>query len=182
MTLSIHGEFEICILAGGLSRRMGRNKARVRLGQSTLLGLVRSTAQALTASVRVIRRDLIPGHGPLGGIYTALKTSRAPVALFLSCDMPFVSRELLESLLALCPAGRLAAFISQGGRIGFPFWVRRGALRKVQTQLEHGQLALADLAHSIQAQLLTVPPGNDELLNVNTPSDLQKARKLYGAQ
>jgi len=161
---------------------MGRDKTMVRLGQSTLLGLVEATARCLKAPLRVIRHDQIPGQGPLGGVYTALKTGASPVVLFLSCDMPFVSLALLESLLASRPSGRMAAFTIQAGRIGFPFWVRRPALRTVQRQMERGQLALADLAQALKAQLLKVPAANNELLNINTPSDLQKARQLHSAR
>src|SRR5437867_5654697 len=84
----------ICILAGGLSQRMGRDKSRLRLGSKTLLRLIRIEAGELGLPLRVIRRDLIPRCGPLGGVYTALKTSKAEAELFLACDMPFVSAGL----------------------------------------------------------------------------------------
>src|SRR6188768_3177380 len=87
---------EIAILAGCRSSRMGQNKSRLRLGKRTLLGHVRATAERLRLPVRVIRKDLVPGCGPLGGIHTALKTSRKQVILFLPCDTPFVSLALLE--------------------------------------------------------------------------------------
>src|SRR5688500_2993407 len=74
---------EVCILAGGLSTRMGRAKARLRLGNRTLLGWVRRNAAALGLPVRVIRRDLVRRCGPLGGIYSALKTTKAFAVLFL---------------------------------------------------------------------------------------------------
>src|ERR1044072_1658113 len=38
---------EGCILAGGLSRRMGRDKTRLRLGGRTVLGQIRATARQL---------------------------------------------------------------------------------------------------------------------------------------
>ncbi|MEO8427284.1 MAG: NTP transferase domain-containing protein, partial [Verrucomicrobiota bacterium] len=90
---------EIAILAGGRSSRMGRDKSRLRLGKRTLLGQVRATAERLRLPVRIIRQDLVPRCGPLGGIYTALKTSRKQVILFLPCDTPFVSLGLLEKVL-----------------------------------------------------------------------------------
>src|SRR2546430_16860710 len=89
----------ICIRAGGLSRRMGRNKASIRIGGLTLLRRVRKTAAELELPIRIIRRDLVPRCGPLGGIYTGLITSRAAAELFLACDMPFVEAEFLKSLI-----------------------------------------------------------------------------------
>ena len=92
-------EVEICILAGGLSTRMGRDKANLRIGGRTLLAHIRSTAKALGLPVRVIRCDLVPRCGPLGGIYTALKTTAADAVLFLACDMPCVTETLLQTVL-----------------------------------------------------------------------------------
>src|SRR4051812_49032994 len=78
----------ICVLAGGLSSRMGRDKADLRLGGRTLLGFIRAEARGLGLRLRIIRRDLLPRCGPLGGLYTGLKTSRAEAEIFLACDMP----------------------------------------------------------------------------------------------
>src|SRR5689334_13117942 len=102
---------EICILAGGLSRRMGLDKSRLKLGRRTLLGHIRAEAKRTGLPVRVIRRDCVPRCGPLGGIFTALKSTRAEWVLFLACDMPFVSGELMKWLLA-------RRCISEGERMG----------------------------------------------------------------
>ena len=51
---------EISILAGGLSSRIGRNKALLRLGRRTLLEHVRTSARDSGWPHRVIRRDLVP--------------------------------------------------------------------------------------------------------------------------
>src|SRR5258706_6638023 len=87
--------FEVCILAGGLSRRMGTDKARLRLGSRTMLQHVQAAAKATGLPVRVISKDLIPNCGPLGGLYTALKTTKHDAILALACDMPFVTPDLL---------------------------------------------------------------------------------------
>src|ERR1700733_13460686 len=108
---------EICILAGGLSRRMGKDKARLRLGQRTMLALIRAQARATGLPVRVIRRDAVPRCGPLGGIVAALKTTRVEAVLFLACDMPFVTAELLEWVLKQSnrPAGKFRKAALQVG-------------------------------------------------------------------
>ena len=78
---------------------MGRDKSRVRLGPRTLLGQIRTAASEFSP-VRIIRRDLKPQCGPLGGVHTALTASRAEVIIFLACDMPFISFDLLRRLAA----------------------------------------------------------------------------------
>ena len=91
MTHNVSTDCTGVILVGGKSRRMGVDKARLRLGGRTLLARVREHAAQLGFRVRVVRKDLVPPCGPLGGIYTAMKRSRADALLFLSCDMPFVT-------------------------------------------------------------------------------------------
>jgi molybdopterin-guanine dinucleotide biosynthesis protein A len=174
------GTVAISILAGGLSSRMGREKSRLRLGRRSLLGHIRRTANSLGLPVRVIRRDRIAQRGPLGGIYTALKTSRADAELFLACDMPFVSAALLERLIhefRLRP-GQVFAASDEG--VGFPFLLEVGALPLVERQMQAGRFSLQALAATFRARRLRVPRvlGRD-LFNVNTPADWETARAMF---
>ena len=43
--------------------------------------------------------DVIPGSGPLGGIYTGLQKSITSHSLIIACDMPFIQFHILESLI-----------------------------------------------------------------------------------
>ena len=167
---------EICLLAGGLSSRMGRDKARLRLGRRTLLGHVRAVARALALPVRVIRRDLVPRCGPLGGIYTALKTSGTDAVLFLACDMPFVSATLLQTLMVSARRAK-AVFTREAGRSGFPFLLRRTTLAAVEQQLAAKEFSLQSLAKKLRARTFQPPGGTSELLNINTPEDWREARQ-----
>src|SRR5262245_51990598 len=104
---------EICLLAGGLSSRMGTDKARLCLGGRPLLQHIRQTARKLNVPVRILSTDIIPRCGPLGGVYTGLIRSRTQAVLFLPCDMPFVSSELLLKVVRALPKRGLAAFVVQ---------------------------------------------------------------------
>jgi molybdopterin-guanine dinucleotide biosynthesis protein A len=170
---------EIVILAGGLSSRMGRDKAKVRLGGRSLLVIIRETARSLGFPVRVIRRDLIPRRGPLGGVYTALRSSGAVRMVFLSCDMPLIPAGMISRVLKSLSVRR-AVFTTEGGFPGFPFALRSDALPVVSRHLDEDRLALRDLAMALNARLLR-PPGCDVdgLLNVNTPEDLKRAREIF---
>src|SRR5437868_14170574 len=99
---------------------MGRDKAQLKLGGLTLLGIIRRTASELSLPVRTIRRDQVRRCGPLGGIYTGLITSRAEAELFLACDMPFVDRALLENIIGRHMGRLRAVFTRCNGLAGFP--------------------------------------------------------------
>jgi molybdopterin-guanine dinucleotide biosynthesis protein A len=165
---------EICILAGGLSTRMGRAKARLRLGNRTLLGCVRRNAAALRLPVRVIRKDLVRRCGPLGGLYTALKTTRAFAVLFLPCDMPFISAPSLRRCLSVFD-GQRPVFALSRGQPAFPIILPVAALPVVKSQIDAGRFALHQLARATAARRVRLPAR--DLFNVNTPDDLAKALK-----
>ena len=175
----LQGRVAFSILAGGLSTRMGRDKARLRLGRHSLLGLVRASARKTGWPVRVIRRDLVARCGPLGGVYTALKTSRADAELFLACDMPFVSVGLLARLLSGLGPRRDAVFSAFDGSASFPFLVRVRALPIVEKQIRRKRFSVQSLARALRAKLIRLPRHDQaELVNINTPGDWKSARKL----
>lgn len=109
------------VLAGGLSSRMGQDKALLQWqGQSWLdraVALLQSTG---AAAVHVSGRhehplgipDLLPHHGPPGAILSLLdwlqqqrQLDNAPL-LLIPVDMPLLTLPTLQHLLAATPAGR----------------------------------------------------------------------------
>jgi molybdopterin-guanine dinucleotide biosynthesis protein A len=182
---------EICILAGGSSKRMGRDKSRLRLGSTTMVGHIRKAARSAGLPVRVIRRDSIPKCGPLSGIYTALKTTRANAVLFLACDMPCVSTELIQFVLqgfGKSEESRLqpvvggshsgGLFVRSQGRAGFPFILPCGAIEIVERQIQIGEYSLQGLAKAVWATILPVTHRlSNQLFNVNAPEDLRIIRE-----
>jgi molybdenum cofactor guanylyltransferase len=174
--------FEICVLAGGLSSRLGKDKSRLRLGGRTLLQHVRAAARATGLPTRVIREDRVSRCGPLGGVYTALATSRADALLFLPCDMPFVSSKLLLSLMQRLNTRNTALFVKHNGRIGFPFLLRRSTLPAVQRQLTARNFSLQELAGELRGKNVCLSPRQAvELFNINTPAEWQTARDRWHA-
>jgi len=140
-----------------------------------LLDQVRTTARDAGFPVRVIRRDTVPGCGPVGGVLTALKSSRAAAILFLACDMPFVTPEVLRAVVR---ASRDAepdpwpVFVTSSEGCGFPFIVPRNRVRLVERQVERGEFSLRRLAMASGAILLAAPKRWYSLLgNINTPQD-----------
>jgi molybdopterin-guanine dinucleotide biosynthesis protein A len=171
------------ILAGGLSSRMGREKARLRLGGLTLIGRVRATVKRLELPVRVIRRDLVERCGPMGGVYTALRTSSADAELLLACDMPFVTERLLAALLAHLGEDDTAVFVRHKDRFGFPFVIRRKALATVEELLAKKQLSLQTLAESVKAAWIEAAEADaPALFNINTPAEFRSAQQRIAGQ
>ena len=171
---------EVVILAGGLSERMGRDKARLRLGGRSLLSILRQVSREAGLPCRVLRRDTVKRCGPLGGILTALTSSKHEACLFLSCDMPFITPVLLREIVRSSRGQRTARFCNSEGRRGFPALIWQDHLRKVQNAINAQQFSIQSLAQRIRARTPRSSAGSeDELFNVNTPEEWRTARRLW---
>src|ERR1700676_3087716 len=118
------------VLAGGRSLRMGRDKALLELGGVPLLlravGLIdcvlpRPTVighlEAYQSLGLEVLADDWPGAGPLGGIATALRNSRALWNLVVACDLPYLTKAWLEYLVgrALASQAEATVPVNRGG-------------------------------------------------------------------
>lgn len=117
MNSSVFAPASTVVLAGGQSRRLGRDKRQLQLwgpGGPTLLAHTVAVVGALCADVVVVLNDpaawptlsarlvgdRFPDGGPLGGIFSGLAAAREPYALVVACDMPMLSLPLLTAMLA----------------------------------------------------------------------------------
>jgi molybdopterin-guanine dinucleotide biosynthesis protein A len=107
------------VLAGGESRRMGRDKANVDVLGTVLwrrqVGVLRDAGAGRVVLIR--RRDqdpidypdchfdLFPGSGPLAGIHAALELGGDPLVAVLAVDMPGIDAAWFEWLLGFCRPG-----------------------------------------------------------------------------
>ena len=103
------------ILAGGKSRRMGENKALMKLGNDSLIGHVIHRMQNVTDELLLITNspteyahlgvsmhgDIFPDTGALGGIYTGLTYASHDAVLCVACDSPFLEPKLLTYLVSI---------------------------------------------------------------------------------
>jgi molybdopterin-guanine dinucleotide biosynthesis protein A len=99
------------VLAGGHSRRMGRDKALLPYRGQPLIAHAAAEVAEAAGSVSIVGgpatyRDLgFPyiadkylDFGPVGGIATALSTSSAEWNVIVACDMPGLSAQFLRTL------------------------------------------------------------------------------------
>ena len=177
--------FSAAVLAGGLSSRMGRDKAALAFGGGTLLthqaeklkrlgtdDLMISGWREPVPDARLIP-DETPHRGPLGGVQACLKAARYDAVLFLSVDVPFVPAWALRRLLDCHTGG--ATVLTAGEK--------REPLIAVydQSVLPAVEAALASDRRSMRGLLACVPvrevPYTGEaalLLNCNTPEDYRE--------
>ena len=164
---------------------MGRDKALLPYGQTTLLDHVARTVLEAAGDVELIgdpakygglgyriHSDQIPGCGPLSGLYTALRVTRSDWNLVVACDMPGISAAILCSLLEAAPesgADCVAAEGSPGRPEPLCAVYHRRCLPAVSRAMHDKRLKMHDLIEELE--LRVVPVASSAIANVNTPAD-----------
>ena len=181
------------VLAGGESRRFGRNKALETLKGVRLIDRAVTHLAALCDPVMIVAndlspyvdlnallvRDVVPRFGPLGGIYTALYFSPHPWVFVRATDMPFLEPPLAQALLSLTQNPRLDVIVLKKDQAFEPlmalYHVR--CLPHIRRCMEGDQRQVISFyrrvhVHAVEeSQWRAYDPEGVSLWNVNTPED-----------
>ena len=184
------------ILAGGASRRMGRNKALLPWKGGTVIETVVSLMKGIFGEVLLVAgdpepyrfldlpvaRDSAPGLGPLGGLEAALRVAVNPRVFVVGCDMPFLDDDLIRYMASLPPAPVVVPVV--GGRPEpLHALYHRDDLPLIQRLLTQGERRVQALLAGVEAKLVTeeeirrfIDPGR-AFANLNRPEDYERARE-----
>ena len=190
------------ILAGGRSRRLGRDKALERVGVCPLIQHVIGRLSTLGNEIIVVTSrtdtlpelgvrkvaDIYPDKGPLGGIFTGLKAATTQYCVVVGCDMPLLNVALLRHLMDLSP-GYDVVLPRTGGNVEPLHAVySRDCLEVIERALQEDRLQIQSFFHEVKvryvenAELSRFDPQHISFFNVNSESDLERARALLKRQ
>jgi molybdopterin-guanine dinucleotide biosynthesis protein A len=178
-------QFTVAVLIGGDSSRMGTDKATFEVDGMAMANRVAGAAQEAGASQILIigstqakskslsgqwKKDLFPGEGPLGGIITALKHSDHDSVVVLSCDMPFMTSAVIQSLVkGLADA---QATVGRTDRLNWlcAAWSKSECFATLQTVWKRNERAVHRAA--VLLDVAEVPVPAVAVRNINTLADL----------
>lgn len=184
--------FSAVILAGGKSSRMGRDKAFLKIGGTTLLARQIGLARELGASeifisgradvnysafsCRVLS-DKFPDAGPLAGIERALDAAKSPLLFVLAVDLPEMDAEFLRRLAVDCSESRGAVPRVNGHLEPLVAFYPKAALALAAANLERRSFAVKEFAEACVrsglAQFVELDAGEARhFANWNSPADL----------
>ncbi len=192
------------ILAGGMSRRLGRDKASLLLkGKPLACWVAEALAPLVSESWLVTNQvlahlelglplvtDLRPRQGPLGGLETALFYACTPLALVAAADAPFLSPRLLAALAARAAKGVRTAVVcrTHAGLQPFPGIYAVKLLNRLTAFLNDDGRQARRFLEQIRPQVLSpeevarLDPEGLSFLNLNTPEDFTAAARLLAEQ
>jgi molybdopterin-guanine dinucleotide biosynthesis protein A len=186
------------VVAGGQSRRMGRDKALLPWEGATLLEHAVQRLQPLCGEVHIlsgpglryldlglpVHTDALADAGPLAGVLAGLTTMQGPDALglFLAVDLPFVTVELLDALAQAAAGHDAVAPVTAFGPQPLCAAYRSRCQAAITRRLAAGERRMTSFWPDVRVRRFdeaALRPFGDParlFLNVNTSDDLRRMR------
>ena len=180
----------LVILAGGLSRRMGRDKAALPAGDGTLIEhLARRLAPVVDETIIAggsgrpalpdvtMVEDRYPGLGPLAGMHAGLLASRSPLVWVVGCDLPDADPRLASLLCGLARDVDAVVPRIDSEPQGVCAVYDRALAPRIAGLLAAGErrvtmlLAASNVRYVTPDELRAVDPELRSFRNINTPDD-----------
>jgi molybdopterin-guanine dinucleotide biosynthesis protein A len=187
------------LLAGGQSRRMGRDKALLCIEGMPVAQLLAKRLQALTDEVLLSTNnpasyaflglntisDIYVGRGPLAGLHATLIHTQRPLVLVVACDLPGVPEFLLRGLVE-CSAGYDAVIpCTSDGRLHPVCAVySRTCLPAIELNLMRGEHRMLTIFRDSILRVRRLTPGeggysDHHLLDMNSPEDFEECLRRH---
>jgi molybdopterin-guanine dinucleotide biosynthesis protein A len=191
----IHESLTGIILVGGASKRMGRNKAFLKLGGRTLIDIVIERMAQVCAEVLVVAGDAQPyaglgvpvvvdrfrGVGVLGGLHAGIEAAAHELTLAVGCDMPFLDPDLLRAF-ASWATGFDVVVLRQGEYVEpLHATYRRTCIPAMETAIRANRRRIISFFPHVRVRyvtpedVLSFDPDLRSFRNINTPADWEAA-------
>lgn len=190
------------ILAGGFSRRLGQDKAALKLADKPLVHWVAAALAPLVTECRLVTNhplahlsfglplvtDLRPFQGPVGGLITALFYARTPWVLAAAVDNPLITAPLLSALAARVRETSRPAIVcrSPKGLEPFPGLYSVRLLPRLEEFLKADRrpVRFLEVCRPLvleEPEIMHLDPVGRSFFNLNFPEDVQQARRWLAA-
>jgi len=193
------------ILAGGKSKRLGRNKLNEAIGGITLINRVINVLSAFDGEIILVTaedsslpdtftyakiskvQDLYPGKGMIGGIITGLSASKNFYNLVVASDMPFLSPALIRYMISNAKGNDLVAYKNQNELEPLHAIYSKNCLPILEEIMLKDRrifelLGQVKVRYLSPAEINQYDPKKISFFNVNTESDLRIANEIVAKE
>jgi molybdopterin-guanine dinucleotide biosynthesis protein A len=185
-------------LAGGKSRRMGKDKSFIEVGGSRLFDYAFGKCLHLFPEIIIVTKqpkqfngycarivvDEIIGAGSLGGLYTGLKEASNYHAFCVACDMPFLQPSLIIHLARKRLDFDVVIPRTQQGLEPFHAFYSKRCIEPIKKNLERGELKITKFLTEVQVgycdeeEIRKIDPSLASFTNANTKKDLMEIQRM----
>lgn len=186
------------ILAGGKSSRMGSDKGLLKLLNKSLVEhaidilnpccediIISSNNKEYEKFGFPVIGDIYKEKGPMGGIHAALNATATKKNLILSCDMPFITKELLSFLIEKQEDSIAVIPVHKDRPEPLCGIYSTKILPYIEQSISNKELKLMDLLNFVSALFPIVDSEDfykpDLFNNINSKTDLGRARELLSS-
>ncbi len=186
------------VLAGGASRRMGRDKALLELDGQPLLACVLERLALVCAERLVVANDIqryarfgvpviadrFPGVGVLGGLHAGLEAATHDLVLAVGCDMPFLNPRLLRAFVGWAEGADVVVLRRDEQIETLHAVYRRTCLPAMEAAIRAGERRIISFFGLVRVRYVTpemaafFDPDLRSFRNVNTPEEWTAVQNL----
>lgn len=190
----------IAIHAGGLSKRIGADKALLPLAGIPLIEHVLKRVSGLGDELLITTNrpesfaylgirtvpDLLPHSGAVIGLHSALSAARHDRVLTLACDMPFINRNLIEQMINIKGKADVIVPFYNGEYEPFHAIYSRNCIAAIEEMLKENKARMVDIYERVTIHTVSeneidpLDPSGMTFFNINTPEDLVLAEEILG--
>lgn len=177
----------VYILAGGQSSRFGSDKARASIGEAPLLATLAEVLAPVASAITVVADrpgryndlglrtlgDVLPGQGPLGGLFTAIEDMAGAGWLALvACDWAGLQARWIDALCHRAADGAQCVLYRHQRREPLLALYHTSIGPRAEAHLEAGRRSMSGLLESIRCTEVDPPDGFARAVNINSRDDL----------
>ena len=179
------------ILAGGLSKRMGQNKALLTFNGVRIIQIISDLLTKLFKEVIIVTnspeiyqflpltkiKDIFPGVGALAGIHSALYHSPTPYIFVTACDMPFLHKGVIGYINSVRKDYDIVVPVSTYGLEPLHALYRATTFDVIDTMLRKGHKQIISVFDQLRVkkvfphEIKQIDPEFRSFWNLNTPDD-----------
>lgn len=191
-------EVSCAILAGGDSSRFGKDKAFIEIGGKPLIQQVASRLHKVTDDLFIVGnnlcrfdflglrlvQDVVDGMAALGGIYTALQSSRHSHLFVAACDMPFLDLNLVRYMFLLSPGYDVVMPYVGGEAEPMHAIYGKTCIPPIQELIHKGDRKIIRFLPQMRVrevreeEIQIFDPQHRSFFNINTPRDMVRMKEL----
>tara|TARA_B100000029_G_scaffold235772_1_gene232903 strand:+ start:7514 stop:8122 length:609 start_codon:yes stop_codon:yes gene_type:complete len=191
------------ILAGGMSRRLGRNKAIENIANKPLLSIVCDAIKPFVNELIIVVNnkqrqkelsflkntkftiDKYNNSGSLGGIYTGLLKANNEKAIIVACDMPFISPSIISLMISKIKSSiDIIIPETEGFKHSTHAIYSKSCIKIIKKNLDDNNLKISNIFNMCKTKIISekeiydTEPNTASFFNINTEVDLTTAKSL----